>query len=173
MWLILQALEHGQNIAHKNLHLNELGIATLTSCFVNANRAKKGKASNASDFFYFAPREGINAVRLNAYACNSFFSLIKDNKLPKWVMGIAPLKRIRECKDDGFVPSSRALVGVDCLILSYTKYGDKVFSPLSFIGFSHGTTMVVDADTGEQCLVDTSAFGLRSTIVDGEYPING
>ena len=170
----MQALEHGQKINQRQLHYKELGIAALSSYFVNANKdPKKGKKSKPSDFYYFAIKEGVEAVRLNTHACNSFFSLIKDNKLPVWVMGVAPFDHLRTSKDDGFVPKRRALVSDTCLILNYTIFNGAIYSPLSFIGSSHGITIVKDADSSEEYTIDTSEFSLNATVIDGEYKVNG
>lgn len=83
----------------EELHLAELGIATLTSCFVNSNRdPKKGEPAKPSDFFYFAPPE-TEDIRISASAANAFFALADANKLPGWCVAIAPVDKLLKSKD--------------------------------------------------------------------------
>lgn len=171
----MQALESGQRIKQRELHFQELGIATLSSIFVNANKdPKKGKTSKPADFFYFSTKEGLASIKLNKHACNAFFSLVRDNKIPKWVMGVVPLSQLRNSHDNGFVPSNRALISGNCLILAYTVFNnDKIYSPLSFIGAYSQATIVTDVDSGKSYSIETVDFKANSTIIDGEYKLNG
>ncbi|WP_138503389.1 hypothetical protein [Nostoc sp. PA-18-2419] len=73
--------------------MTELGIATLTSCFVNSNRDPKSEAAKPSDFFYFTPTEDERG-RISSVAANAFFALADAGKLPGWVVFIAPIDKL-------------------------------------------------------------------------------
>jgi hypothetical protein len=156
IWLILQALEYGAKLHSEQLHLQELGIATLSALFANANRdPKKGMPASPSDFFYFS-REERPEVEIPALACDIFFALIAEEKLPEWVLNIAPIENLRKCRSKNppaKFPRPRVWVGDDLvLILPRVDSAKEVSAMLSF---NNGTCEVVelqDIDT------DTSFF---------------
>ncbi|MCC5640351.1 hypothetical protein LC593_31865 [Nostoc sp. CHAB 5844] len=80
------------------MHLQELGIATLTSCFVNSNRdPKKGEPAKPSDFFYFTPATDKD-TKISAAAANAFFALADAGKLPGWCVAQAPVDKLLKAK---------------------------------------------------------------------------
>ncbi|MBD2437358.1 hypothetical protein [Nostoc sp. FACHB-110] len=80
------------------MHLQELGIATLTSCFVNSNRdPKKGEPAKPSDFFYFTPATDED-TKISAVAANAFFALADAGKLPGWCVAIAPVDKLLKAR---------------------------------------------------------------------------
>jgi hypothetical protein len=130
--LILQALHHGAKLQSEELHLEELGISTLISCFVNANRDPKSEAAKPSDFFYFQPKE-IDTVRIPPAVANAFFALTDIAKLPPWVVQMAPLDRLTKSRDSSPSPSPVVWIGEGiALILPYISNGVVKF-PLGFI----------------------------------------
>lgn len=146
----MQALEYGAKIHAEELHLQELGIATLSALFANANRdPKKGQPASPADFFYFAAKEQYGP-EIPAIACELFFSLIADQKLPGWVLDLAPIADLRRCRSQrpGRLPKPRAWVGENLLIIGPTLEGNDMGSLLSFDNGAVGLTEVCDIDTG-------------------------
>lgn len=84
------------------MHLAELGIATLTSCFVNSNRDPKSEAAKPSDFFYFTPVED-EGDRINPIAANAFFALADAGILPGWCVAIAPVDKLTKFRNSDSV----------------------------------------------------------------------
>jgi hypothetical protein len=102
-------------------------MATLTSYFVNANRdPKKGSGVTPSDFFYFKPDATSD---ISPDVATTFFSLVKDQLLSNWAVGVLPIKELSALKDKGRIAKSRAFVGVDCniLVLCPLVIGYKLF----------------------------------------------
>ena len=102
-------------------------MATLTSYFVNANRdPKKGSGVTPSDFFYFKPDSSSD---ISPDVATTFFSLVKDQLLSNWAVGVLPIKELSALKDKGRIAKSRAFVGVDCniLVLCPLVMGYKLF----------------------------------------------
>lgn len=102
-------------------------MATLTSYFVNANRdPKKGSGVTPSDFFYFKPDASSD---IGPDVATTFFSLVKDQLLSNWAVGVLPIKELSALKDKGRVAKKRAFVGVDCniLVLCPLVIGYKLF----------------------------------------------
>lgn len=132
----MQALEYGHKFYKEDKHCNELGIATLTSYFVNANKdPKKGSKVTPSDFFFFKPD---NSKEINPNCAVTFFSLVTDGLMPDWAVPIAPIKEFAELKPKGTVASlgHRALIGVDTDILIICPElvgGDRLFAGFMFI----------------------------------------
>lgn len=132
----------------EELHLGELGISTLSSLFVNANRdPKKGEPAKASDFFYFTPQTE-ESEKINAIACDTFFSLIADDKMPSWAVAIAPVSILRSSRINGKVPKCRAWMSKGVLLIAPVITGDKLFVPLAIIEAATGQVSVIDVDTG-------------------------
>lgn len=75
-----------------------MGIATLTSCFVNSNRDPKSEAAKPSDFFYFTPADD-ESDRINSDAANVFFTLADAGKLPGWVVAQAPVDKLAKSRN--------------------------------------------------------------------------
>lgn len=123
--VVLQALEQGQKMRRQDAHVNELGVATLTSCFVNANRdPKKGKPAKPSDFFYFA-----NADSIASGIADAFFSLITDKLMPSWAVHAAPMDLLRQAKTTGTHRRfRRALQGEGVMIFCPDISTDGIYS---------------------------------------------
>lgn len=171
-WLILQALEHGAKLQMEVLHHQELGIATLTSCFINANRdPKKGEPSKASDFFYFKPQS--KTIKVSSQACDIFFALTKANKMPPWVVAIAPMDVLRANKGNGKpLPGRvRAWMGDGVLLIMPTIENGMVRSPIAFVsGKRHGDLSLRDVDSGTVFRVQFPP-GERRWVKEAEFAI--
>lgn len=145
--VVLQALEKGQKLQRQDAHLNELGVATLTSCFVNANRdPKKGKPAKPSDFFYFAGGDNLDPA-----IAASYFSLIPDKLMPSWAVHAAPLDLLRQSKVEGVAhPKRRALIGNGVAIFAPQISKDEIYSDFAvFNNADWGWSKLEDVDTGE------------------------
>lgn len=169
-WLILQALQHGAKLQSEELHLQELGIATLTSCFVNANRdPKKGEPSKASDFYYFQSKD--QKIKIPAPACDTFFALTKESKLPGWAVAIAPLEIIRANKGNGKpLPGRvRAWSGNGILLIMPHIEGNVVRCPLALVKTKRqGAVSLRDVDAGTAFQIDLPA-GEQRWVLDAEF----
>ena len=135
------------------MHLGELGIATISALFINANRdPKKSDPAKPSDFFYFQPIE--QKIQINAIAAETFFALTKEEKLEQWAVGIAPLKELSAARNYGKLRTrDRALIGQDALLINPTYKDGKVYSAFAIFQ-SDGNLWVSDTDTGDRlCIV--------------------
>lgn len=148
--IVFQALEQGQKFKRQDTHLNELGMATLTSCFVNANRdPKKGQPAKPSDFFYFA-----NSDPLNSAIADSFFSLIKDKLMPSWVVYASPIDLLKQSRDTSHPTRNRCLIGDGVAIFCPVIEDDEIYS--DFVVFNEaaiGWQTVTDLDSGKEWTV--------------------
>ncbi|MBD2489011.1 hypothetical protein [Aulosira sp. FACHB-615] len=115
--------------------MQELGIATLTSCFVNSNRdPKKGEPVKPSDYFYFTPTEGSD-IKISAVAANAFFALADAGKLPGWVVAIAPVDKLLKARTSDPI---KPLVWIgEGLVLLQPRVEDGVVKfPMGFVDTS-------------------------------------
>jgi hypothetical protein len=109
------------------LHYKELGLATLTSYFVNANKdPKKGNRVSPADFFYFKPE---SSTDINPDVASTFFSLATDKLVPNWAASLIPIKDFVAIKDKGRVSKLRGYVSdsLDVFILSPSKAPYQLF----------------------------------------------
>jgi len=154
------------------LHHQELGIATLTSCFINANRdPKKGEPAKASDFFYFQPKD--QKIKIPAPACDTFFALTKENKMPGWVVGMAPMDTLRAHKGNGKrLPGRvRAWSGDGVLLILPHIEGNTVRCPLAFVSTKRqGSLSLRDVDSGTLFRVQLPP-GERRWVLGAEFKI--
>jgi hypothetical protein len=113
--------------------MKELGIATLTSQFFNANRdPKKGEPAKPSDFFYFQSQEE-DGIHISAYVANTFFALTEQGKLPGWAVAIAPLERLLKAKDNSKIRNPQAWIGKNLVLICPTVKDGLVEFPLGFV----------------------------------------
>lgn len=143
----MDALKHGSKLQQEQLHLTELGISTLTACFVNSNRdPKSGTAAKPSDFWYFTPID--DGDKLDPVACSCFFSLIADEKLPSWALAIAPVDQLRSSRSNGSIPDVRAWMRCGVLLIAPKITDGVVKVPLAIVDGIEGRVAVIDADCG-------------------------
>lgn len=172
--MILEAIEQGQKLRQEHLHLEELGISTLTACFVNSNRdPKKGQPAKPSDFWYFHSQEV--EVEVPSTAADAFFSLIADNLMPGWALGVLPIEQLRKAKRGLPVPSPRAIAGDGVLLLAPTQAlvnGEtKLNSGLAACeGGVAGEVPVTDLDSGTAFLIKMPSPE-RQWILNGEFDL--
>lgn len=143
----MDALKHGSKLQKEHLHLGELGISTLTACFVNSNRdPKSGNAAEPSDFWHFTPKD--DRDKLDPVVADCFFSLIADEKLPSWALAIAPVDQLRSSRVNGSIPTCRAWIRRGVMLVA-PKISDGVIKvPLAIVDGVEGEVAVIDADSG-------------------------
>lgn len=127
-------MEYGQRFYKEDKHYSELGIATLTSYFVNANKdPKKGKKVSPSDFFFFKP-EDITDILPDV--ATTFFSLASDRNLPDWSVPLVPLQDFLNLRARGKIARLRALIHQEyCVIICPEISDTHIFA--GFILFNH------------------------------------
>ncbi|MEP0873358.1 hypothetical protein NDA01_26720 [Trichocoleus desertorum AS-A10] len=142
-------MHHGARLQHEELHLHELGIATLTSCFINANRDPKSEPAKPKDFYYFQVREESDRVSIPAIACDTFFALIKDGLLPGWVVPLVPVDKLEAGRKRGEVGKPRAWVGEGVILIAPQIEGCQVIAAIAVTEAIEGAVSVSDVDTGD------------------------
>lgn len=169
--MIISALEHGQKIRQEQLHLGELGVATLSALFTNANRdPKKGKPASPSDFFYFAPKQ--TQVDIPSTAADAFFSLVADEVMPSWALGIAPIDKLRQVKQNRPVSRPRAWVGEGALLLLPRVEGQVVQAAIALLDGVSGSVLVMDIDSGTTFSIEVLSSDSR-WVLDAEFELGG
>lgn len=145
--MIIQALHYGAKLHQEQLHQEELGIATLSALFVNSNRdPKKGEAAKPSDFFYHKPSS--EEDKLDPMACDVFFSLVADEKMPSWVAAIAPIEKLRSSRVNGTISGVRAWLGRGVLLISPKIVGGVVKAPVAMVDGVCEKAQLRDVDSG-------------------------
>lgn len=139
---ILQAVEHGSKLKTEELHQLELGTATLTSCFVNANRdPSKGQPAKPSDFCYFKTDD--KDATIPGVAADTFFHLIKLDLLPHWAMDLAPMDKLQAAKTQGRnIPQFYALVGHRILLICPTVSNGRLYAKFALVDGIKGRVTV-------------------------------
>jgi hypothetical protein len=141
----LQALEYGAKFEREVLHMHELGVATLSALFANANRdPKKGQPAKPADFFYF---QDTSKIKIPAAAANAFFLLIGDDKMPGWAVAIAPVADLQASRTGKAVALPKGWVSEEAVMLAPRVKNGAVRCPVAFIQ-SCGAVMMQDADDG-------------------------
>lgn len=134
-------------------HLDEVGIATLTACFVNANRdPKKGKSVSPDDFFYFKP-DVLSGSEIGDEIANTFFALVKDKKIPAWSVPLCPVDIFIKHKTNGRVPTPRAWIGDRIILICPKTSNNKVTAKFCLLESVSGTLSVRDVDSGYTVLI--------------------
>lgn len=169
-WLILQALEQGAKLHSEVLHHQELGIATLSALFCNANRdPKKGEPARPSDFWYFGKAEH-SGVAIPGAVCDIFFSLIADQLLPTWALGIAPIELLRKHRANRPVSKPRAWIGSDLILIQpQVVEGKTVRAALAIVNGAAGGVELIDADSRTPFYLSLEAPGQIAWALDAEF----
>lgn len=146
--MILDAIAANSKLRTEELHLSELGISTLSSIFVNANRdPKKGEPAKPSDFYYFTPQVD-ESEKISAIASDTFFALVEDEKMPSWGVAISPIDKLRNSKKGGEVPKTRAWMRRGVMLIAPVIKRDRAIAPLALIDGATGQLSVIDIDSG-------------------------
>lgn len=148
LYVILDGLKYGAEFQRENRHAAELPIATLTATLTNLNiDFKKSSRVKPQDFCYFAPTK--SNIPISVSAANSFFSLIKDSKLPAWVLNLVPLDDLRKIKDiNSKTPKFRAMIGDGIMILAPEIHDEVLSSSLVIWENANSQVQLTDIDDG-------------------------
>lgn len=169
----MQALEFGAKFNAEQLHLEELGIATLTAFFVNSNRdPKKGSPVKASDFFHFAPKDAKDEIKIPGLACDAFFSLIADRLLPNWVLNVAPIDLLRSQKSKNIrsVVKPRAWLSENLLLILPRVKDGQVEAALAFSNNASGLVELYDVDSQTRFIVQIEKPQI-AWMLDAEFEV--
>jgi hypothetical protein len=150
------------------LHLHELGIATLSSLFVNANRGKDSEAAKPSDFYYFQTASG-ESISIPAAACDAFFSCVRDGLMPAWAVPLCPIDRFESGRANGKVSRPRVWVGDGVVLLLPRIEGKQVIVPFAVIEGAEGIVDVKDPDSETWFAVDVP--GGDCWMLDAEFAL--
>jgi hypothetical protein len=133
----------------------------------------KGEPAKPSEFQYFSPNSGGNAPTLSATACDTFFSLVREQKIPGWVLSIAPIDRLQLGQKNGTIPYPRALVGPHAILLNPRIDEGMVKSPLAIIDETRAdmVAIVKDLDNGEMLGISLPK-GAQRYVIDAEFYLN-
>lgn len=170
----MQALHYGAKLAQEELHLQELGIATLTACFVNSNRdPKKSQPAKPQEFFYFWQKPE-DEVQIPAIVAAAFFELLAAKLIPGWVVAMAPIDKLRKAKPQSNIKVSgmRALVGDGIFLLLPSVSEGVIKARLAFVEDSN-CSEVRDVDNGAIYKLRTKDCPAPCWILDGEWAIMG
>ena len=127
--------------------MQELGIATLSSIFVNTNRdPKKGEPCKPSDFFYFKSIDEFE--KINPKAADTFFSLLNEGKMPSWAVSIAPVDELRTSRANLSPATPRAWIKRGVMLIAPVLNSDSVFVPLALVDGVSGAIPLIDVDAG-------------------------
>lgn len=148
-WLIIQALHYGAKLRGEELHLQELGIATLSALFCQANSdPKKGDRVKPADFFHFAPSE--DKDKIDPVVADTFFALVAEEKIPSWAIALAPIEKLRASRGNGStLTSPRAWMRRGVLLIAPRIEGTQVVAPLALVDDAvQGKNSLIDIDSG-------------------------
>lgn len=131
----------------EQLHLEELGISTLTAVFCQINSdPKKGNRAKPSDFWHFAPIE--DKDKINPVVADTFFALVAEEKIPSWAIALAPIEKLRASRGNGATASIRAWMKKGVLLIAPQMSGTSVVAPLALVDGVQGKSNVIDIDSG-------------------------
>jgi hypothetical protein len=154
------------------LHLQELGIATLTSCFVNANRDSKSDPAKPKDFYYFQAQQEVDRIVIPAIACDTFFALIKDGKMPGWVVPLVPVDKLEAGRKRGEVGKPRAWVGEGVILIAPRVQGEQVIAAIAVTEAVEGTVTLTDVDTDETFEIEIPPNTEHCWILDADFNLS-
>jgi hypothetical protein len=145
MYLIHQAYEWASKIQVEELHLQELGIASLSAMFANTNRGKDAPAFQEKDFYHFNTN---TEAKIPSAAADAFFSLAEELKLPAWAISIAPIPKLLAHRGKGDFAYPRAWIGEGIVLLQPLIRGSKVVCQMAIVESVRGECNVQDPDSG-------------------------
>lgn len=168
----MQAVESANKLIQEEKHLDELGMSTLVACFVNANRdPKKGEPAKPSDFFNFS-RDRFNEVSIPTVAADAFFSLVKDKKMPGWVIPIAPIEKLTRSRTGLNAPKFRTLVADGAIIFAPVEKAGSIHAPLAIISEVSGVVKFHNPDTKEIYLLRIPAQEFANAwVLDSDFEV--
>lgn len=128
--------------------MREVNIATLTACFVNANKDNKTPPVKPSDFYYFDNKKENNYP----YEISQIYHSLRINEsLPSWFLGLLDLDKIEPYDADYVVSYPRVLITKGLIILNPTLEESHIVGGAVFVDdFSETIAELIDFDTEEK-----------------------
>lgn len=154
------------------MHQNELPTALLTAVTVNMQRdPSKGEPAKASDFCYYDRKA--DGPKLSGQCCDTFFSLIREQKMPGWTLNIVPIEQLKRGQVGGAIRYPRAWIGAHIVLINPSIDQGKIKASLAIIDETRSDMVmpVKDLDNGEMFGL-TLPKGLQRYIVDAEFYLN-
>lgn len=151
-------------MAREHYHLYELPIAQLTTIYANSQKAKP-PYYHTKDFCMFLSSD----QRFSPVLCRVIKSLLREKKLPNWVIGWIPHDEIDngDTLPDHAVPvrQYRALMAPNVVIFSPSITNTYIKFPLALIDGIRGSKRVYCIDTQE-------SFDIEIPNVFDEFVVN-
>lgn len=168
LYLIYQALEWADKLEKEVLFKQELGVASLSALFANANRDPKSDPFKPQQFCHWLP-EVEAEKRIPAAACDAFFSLINDGLMPAWAVPLCPIEQLKSNSINAPVKRPRALIGEGVLLLVPEFVGRVVTAQFALIDGVEGVIDLKDPDTGKWHAVELPREDCW--IIEAEFPL--
>jgi hypothetical protein len=165
----LQAYEYAEKFERDRLHKEELGIAQLTMLYLNSKIDTKKTEPYKTDQFCFWLPQAKQDQSIASSACDAFFSLVKDNLMPAWVVPLVPIEQLKSNQAHAAVSRPRAWVGEGVLLLVPRIVGKVVTAEFAVIEGRPGTVQVKDVDSGKWYTIDVSDEDC--CLIDAEFPL--
>jgi hypothetical protein len=150
----MQAIEWGEKLREEQLHLEEMGVALLSSLTLNLNRDPKTPPVKESDFHHFLRKK---QDTFPGMVCDAFLALHTDKKLPDFVSDVMDgelLQQLIDGKKGQPVMGCRALVGDGLVLILPRVYNGFVQIPLGMMDeLDNGPIEVFDVDYGDRYIV--------------------
>lgn len=124
----------------QELHLQELGLATLTAITVNCHKSAKSRPSKPSEFFYFASDE----LLLPSAICNGFWLLAQRGLIPNWAIQIAPVEDLKTGRSNAPTKEPAFWIGEQIVLIAPEVWDQEVSAPLALIDCSDGYAMAYE-----------------------------
>lgn len=165
----MQAYEWAEKLERDRLHKEELGIASLSALFANSNRdPKKSDPFKPEQFCFWKPATEA-AQSIAPSACDAYFSLIKDNVMPAWVVPLSPIEQLKAGQTGARVSRPRAWIGEGVLLLMPRISGKVVTAQFALIDGAQGVVDVRDVDSGKWYAIDVPAEDCWE--LEAEFPL--
>lgn len=126
-----------------SLHLQELGVATLTAVLANCHKSAKARPSKPSDFFYFDDGE----YQIPSKICNGFWALAQSGKLPNWAIQYAPHDALKRGKSNAPLAEIPYWIGEQIVVFAPELDGQNLFAPLVIVDCPDAIANAYEPDT--------------------------
>ena len=113
---VYEAIAQGQELRRRELHEQELGVASLSALMANINRdTKRNKQPyKPTDFCYFADKADRNDP--DAINAAAYLQLVQDGLMPNWALFIYP--QMKGMAEGLPAPDPVAAIGRDFILLA-------------------------------------------------------
>lgn len=145
-------------LREEELHMQELGIAALSSLMLNINRDPKTPPVKSSDFYHFMRSK---AGTFSTIVCDTFAELSKEHLIPEFFFNSTPPDLIQSLidgkKGTSVAPKLRAIAGDGIFLLCPVIVNGFASAPMGCVdAIADGEYEVRDIDSGQ--LYDVSVW---------------